>query len=290
MKFYIYIPLFIISFSACTFETPKDKIVSNEDLDCNHSSLSNSEKDNKSKFTLDLNLWNESNELDTSKLFQMVRIPSGSFLMGSEHDSMALPREKPAHKVEVKSFYMDVHEVTNFQYKKFVDATGYITIAERPIDWEEMKKQLPPGTKKPSEDDLQPGSLVFSSPKNVVNLADFSNWWKWVKGACWKHPLGPESGLVKDYQLKLNGSGLQKAGFYPTIIHGEMKKLIVEKLNATTGQEHFLQKILKKTDFIILLLLLVMKQMVMDYIIWQEMYGKFVQIGLMKIIIKIVKN
>ena len=150
-----------MSFSACTFKTTKDKIVSNEDLDCNHSSLSNSEKDNKSKFAMDLNLWNESNELDTSKLFQMVRIPSGSFLMGSEHDSMALPREKPAHKVEVKSFYMDVHEVTNSQYKKFVDATGYITVAERPIDWEEMKKQLPTGTQKPSEDDLQPGSLSF---------------------------------------------------------------------------------------------------------------------------------
>ena len=196
MKYYIYILLFIISFSACTFETPKDKIISTEELDCNHSSLSNTEHDNKSKFTLDLNLWNESNELDTSKLFDMVRIPSGFFLMGSEHDSMALPREKPAHKVEVNSFYMDVHEVTNSQFKKFVDATHYITIAERPIDWEEMKKQLPPGTQKPSEDDLQPGSLVFSSPKNVVNLADFSNWWKWVKGACWKHPLGPESGIA----------------------------------------------------------------------------------------------
>ena len=60
---------------------------------------------------------------------------------------------------------MDVQEVTNFQYIKFVDATGYITIAERPIDWEDMKKQLPTGTQKLSEDDLQPGSLVFSSLK-----------------------------------------------------------------------------------------------------------------------------
>ena len=109
MKYFIYILLFVISFSACNSETPKDKIFSNEELDCNHSILSNSEKDNKSKFTIDLNLWNESNELDTSKLFQMVRIPSGTFLMGSEDDSMALPREKPAHEVEVNSFYMDVH-------------------------------------------------------------------------------------------------------------------------------------------------------------------------------------
>jgi len=196
MKCYIYILLSIISFSACTFETPKDKIISNEELDCNHSSLSNNEQVNKSKFTLDLNLWNESNEMDTSKLFNMVRIPSGLFFMGSEDDSMALPREKPIHKVEVYSFYMDVHEVTNSQFKKFVDATDYITLAELPIDWDEMKKQLPPGTKKPSEDDLQPGSLVFSSPKNIINLADFSNWWKWVKGACWKHPLGPESDIA----------------------------------------------------------------------------------------------
>ena len=196
MKYYLYIVLFIISFSACTFETPKDKISSKDKLDCNHSKLNNTTKENKSKFNLDLNQWNESNEMDTSKLFKMVRIPSGSFLMGSEHDSMALPREKPVHKVEVSSFYMDVHEVTNSQFKKFVDATNYVTIAERPIDWEEMKKQLPPGTRKPPEDDLQPGSLVFSSPKNIVNLADFSNWWKWVKGACWKHPLGPESDIA----------------------------------------------------------------------------------------------
>ena len=196
MKYYLYIVLFIVSFSACTFETPKDKISSKDKLDCNHSKLNNTTKENKSKFNLDLNQWNESNEMDTSKLFKMVRIPSGSFLMGSEHDSMALPREKPVHKVEVSSFYMDVHEVTNSQFKKFVDATNYVTIAERPIDWEEMKKQLPPGTRKPPEDDLQPGSLVFSSPKNIVNLADFSNWWKWVKGACWKHPLGPESDIA----------------------------------------------------------------------------------------------
>lgn len=196
MKYYLYIVLFIISFSGCIFETVKDKTLSKEELDCNHSSPSNNEQDNKSKFTLDLNLWNESNKLDTSKLFHMVRIPSGSFLMGSKDDLMALPREKPVHKVEVNCFYMDVHEVTNAQFKEFVDATNYITIAERPIEWEEMKKQLPPGTQKPSEDDLQPGSLVFSSPKNVVNLADFSNWWKWVKGACWKHPLGPESDIA----------------------------------------------------------------------------------------------
>ena len=105
----------------------------------------------------------------------MVKIPSGSFLMGSEDDSMALPREKPVHEVEVNSFYMDVHEVTNSQFKKFIDATGYITVAERPIDWEEMKKQLPPDVQKPSEDDLQPGSLVFSSPKNVVS-ADYGSY------------------------------------------------------------------------------------------------------------------
>ena len=165
MKYYLYIVLLIISFSACTFETHKDKIISKEELDCNHNNLSNTKKENKSKFNLDTNQWNESNEMDTSKLFNMVRIPSGSFLMGSKDDLMALPREKPVHKVEVNSFYMDVHEVTNAQFKEFVDATNYITIAERPIDWEEMKKQLPPGTQKPSEDDLQPGSLVFVPPK-----------------------------------------------------------------------------------------------------------------------------
>ena len=58
-----------------------------------------------------------------------------------------------------------------------------------------MKKQLPPGTPKPADEVLQPGSMVFVAPEQVANLDDFSQWWQWVHGANWRHPLGPDSTL-----------------------------------------------------------------------------------------------
>ena len=123
----------------------------------------------------------------------MVWIKGGVFLMGASSSKMALKREFPQHKVKVQSFYMDVHEVTNAQFSKFVDATGYKTVAERPVNWEEIKKQLPPKTPKPSEDVLKPGSMVFAPNKKISNLIDFSQWWQWTKGANWRNPLGPSS-------------------------------------------------------------------------------------------------
>lgn len=127
----------------------------------------------------------------------MVWIPRGEFKQGAvPGDTMAMMHEKPAHKVEVDGFYMDVHEVTNKQFSKFVEETGYITVAERKIDWEDMKKQLPPGTLKPHDSILQPGSLVFKKSKSSVpNLYNYSQWWEWKIGANWKHPNGPESSI-----------------------------------------------------------------------------------------------
>jgi formylglycine-generating enzyme required for sulfatase activity len=100
-----------------------------------------------------------------------------------------------AHTVKVDGFWMDEAEVTNVQFKRFADATGYKTVAERPLDWEELKKQLPPGTPKPSDDVLQPGSMVFVPPTEPVMLNDYSQWWHWVIGANWRHPEGPGSSL-----------------------------------------------------------------------------------------------
>jgi len=127
----------------------------------------------------------------------MVWIPGGSIMQGAlAHDKMAMGHEKPAHKVSVDGFFMDITEVTNAQFRKFIDATGYQTVAERAIDWEEMKKQLPVGTPKPHDSITQPGSLTFKKTKSTVtNLYDFSQWWKWTIGANWKHPNGPASSI-----------------------------------------------------------------------------------------------
>lgn len=112
--------------------------------------------------------------------------------MGST-DPLARADESPVHRVHIDGFWIDSTEVTNAQFAEFVKATGYKTIAERPVDWEAMKSQLPPGTPKPDEELLQPGSLVFVAPQHPVALNDVSAWWQWTRGACWKHPEGPAS-------------------------------------------------------------------------------------------------
>jgi formylglycine-generating enzyme required for sulfatase activity len=125
----------------------------------------------------------------------MVWVAGATFLQGAvSQDKMAMAHEKPAIEVTVDGFFMDVTEVTNAQFSKFVKETGYITTSERAIDWEEMKKQVPAGTPKPHDSILQPGSLTFKKTKSSVsNLFDFSQWWKWTIGADWKHPNGPDS-------------------------------------------------------------------------------------------------
>jgi formylglycine-generating enzyme required for sulfatase activity len=125
----------------------------------------------------------------------MAWIPGGEFSMGST-DPLARPDEQPVHRVRVEPFWMDETEVTNAQFAAFVAATGYRTVAERPIDWEELKRQVPPGTPKPDDAMLQPGSLVFTPPKSPVALGDASAWWRWVPGACWKQPEGPGSSIA----------------------------------------------------------------------------------------------
>ncbi|MGB8705641.1 MAG: formylglycine-generating enzyme family protein, partial [Gillisia sp.] len=124
-------------------------------------------------------------------------IPGGKFIQGAvPGDTMAKNAEKPAHPVAVDGFFMDATEVTNAQFARFIKETGYVTVAERKIDWNELKKQLPPGTPKPADSLLQPGSLVFKKTKSSVpNLYDYSQWWEWKIGANWKHPYGPKSTL-----------------------------------------------------------------------------------------------
>lgn len=125
----------------------------------------------------------------------MVLVPGGKFLMGSDAE-YAYGNEKPAHRVEVAPFYLDAKPVTNADFAKFVEATGYVTVAERPVIWEEMKKQVPPGTPKPPDEVLQPGSLVFRATAGPVDLREMANWWQWTHGACWRHPEGPGSTIA----------------------------------------------------------------------------------------------
>src|SRR4051812_17279887 len=122
----------------------------------------------------------------------MVLIPGGEFMMGGDN-AQASPDELPKHKVRVGKFLMDATEVTNAQFKKFVDETKHVTIAERKPDWEELKKTLPPGTAKPDESLLVASSLVFKPTKGPVDLNNYREWWSWIKGADWQHPQGPES-------------------------------------------------------------------------------------------------
>jgi sulfatase modifying factor 1 len=124
----------------------------------------------------------------------MVWIPGGRFTMGSS-DKEGREDEYPKHLVEVSGFYMDETEVTNAQFRAFVKATGYITTAERKPDWEELKKQLPPGTPKPADSLLVPASLVFTPTAVPVALNNAAQWWRWVTGANWQHPEGPGSSI-----------------------------------------------------------------------------------------------
>lgn len=124
----------------------------------------------------------------------MVWIPGGEFVMGSDN-AYSKSDEKPPHKVQVDGFWMDTTDVTNKQFKAFVDATGYITTAERAPTLDEIMAQVPPGTPPPPPEALVPASLVFKPSQGPIPLSCHYSWWDWKPGANWKHPLGPESTL-----------------------------------------------------------------------------------------------
>jgi formylglycine-generating enzyme required for sulfatase activity len=124
----------------------------------------------------------------------MVWIPGGEFSMGSESASESLCGlpgttldAMPIHRVYVDAFWMDETEVTNAQFKEFVDATGYVTVAEIKPTLEEF-----PGA--PIEN-LVTGSTVFKPTKSPVALDQYLQWWSYVPGANWKHPAGENSNL-----------------------------------------------------------------------------------------------
>jgi formylglycine-generating enzyme required for sulfatase activity len=133
----------------------------------------------------------------------MVLIPGQKYQMGARENEFARPDEFPVHWVQVDSFYIDEHEVTNAQFSKFVEATGYFTTAERPIKWEDIKKNFPPGTQKPADSLLRPSSLVFTMLDKPMTELPRSAWWKWTTGANWLQPNGPGSSIegMDDYPV-----------------------------------------------------------------------------------------
>ncbi len=133
----------------------------------------------------------------TGETAGMVWIPAGEFMMGaSARDESARSDERPVHKVGLDGFWMDETEVTNAQFAAFVKATGYVTTAERIPDWEEIKKQLPPGTPKPPPDVLVPGSLVFKQPNGPIPLDNAARWWTYTPRANWRQPDGEGSSIA----------------------------------------------------------------------------------------------
>jgi formylglycine-generating enzyme required for sulfatase activity len=113
---------------------------------------------------------------------RMVWIEGGTFAMGSGD---FYPEEGPVREVEVDGFWMDEHQVTAADFRRFVRETGYETFCERPLD-----PALYPGA---DPEALVPGSLVFRRTRGPVDLRDFRNWWQYVPGAYWKRPEGPGS-------------------------------------------------------------------------------------------------
>ncbi len=125
----------------------------------------------------------------------MRLIPAGEFQMGSL-EPQAWAVERPAHQVRLtRPYFLDETEVTNAQFQRFALATGYKTVAERPIKVADIMRQVPPGTAVPAREALLPGSLVFDMPGGEVNLRDLSQWWHWTPGASWRAPEGPKSSL-----------------------------------------------------------------------------------------------
>jgi sulfatase modifying factor 1 len=117
-------------------------------------------------------------------LSELVELPGGTFLMGSDRH---YPEEAPQHERRIAPFAIERHPVTNAQFDEFVTATGHVTVAERELDPAEFAGADPA--------ELVPGSLVFAPTEGPVDLREWRQWWRWVPGAHWRHPFGPDSGI-----------------------------------------------------------------------------------------------
>ena len=120
----------------------------------------------------------------TCATHDVAALAGGEFAMGSDAH---YPEEAPVHRVRIDPFAIDRYEVTNARFAEFVDATGYVTVAERPLDPADFPGAPP--------ENLVPGSLVFTPTRGPVDLRHLSRWWAWTPGACWHAPEGPGSSV-----------------------------------------------------------------------------------------------
>lgn len=118
-------------------------------------------------------------------LTELVDLPGGSFRMGS---TSFYPEEAPIHTATVGPFAIERHPVTNAQFAEFIEDTGYLTVAERPLD-----PALYPGV---AQEDLLPGALIFRGTPGPVDLEDWRQWWDWAPGAHWRRPFGEGSDIT----------------------------------------------------------------------------------------------
>ena len=125
----------------------------------------------------------------------MVWVPGGEFSMGAQDppdmDDVGMKAtldSRPVHRIYVDGFFMDKTDVTNSEFEKFVKATGYVTVAERKPRAEDYPGAPP--------ENLVAGSVVFAPPDHPVSLNDYFQWWTYVPGANWRHPLGPQTDLA----------------------------------------------------------------------------------------------
>jgi len=146
-----------------------------------------------------------------SAVGSMVRVPGGTFLMGSDNH---YPEEAPTHQVTVSPFWIDATVITNAEFAAFVAETAYVTLAERPLD-----PALYPGA---LAEMLKPGGLVFRKARQPVDLKDFHNWWSYVPGACWRHPEGPQSSITGRLHHPVVQISFEDAEAYARWAHKEL--------------------------------------------------------------------
>jgi formylglycine-generating enzyme required for sulfatase activity len=141
------------------------------------------------------------------EIAHMAWIPEGTFAMGCDR---FYAEEAPVRDVEVGGFWMDRHPVTVAEFRRFVDATGYVTVAERPLDPDDY-----PGADPAL---LRPGSLVFTPTDGPVDVRDPRNWWRYLPDASWRDPLGPGTGVRGLHRHPVTHIAAEDAEAYATWI------------------------------------------------------------------------